>query len=178
MDNLKIDDQILKDANEIAHINLSCWKKSYKDIINKTFLDNLNFDTTFEIRKNLINQKRGIHLVASIENKIVGFSDAGMFFFKEKQTLSEEQKLNRKELGEIYAIYIDPKYQNKGIGEALFLETKNRLLKYELNPFLIWTLKDNHIARIFYEKQGGIKVDEILIQIGDHQYVEVGYQFT
>lgn len=178
MNNLKIENQILPDAKEIAHIKLSCWKKSYKDIINSTFLDNLNFETTFEFRKDLINQKRGIHLVASIDKKIVGFSDAGMFFFKDKQILSEEQKLNRKELGEIYAIYIDPKYQNKGIGEALFLETKNKLLKYELTPFLIWTLKDNRRARVFYEKQGGIKVDEILIKIGDDQYVEVGYQFT
>ena len=155
-----------------------CWKQSYKNIIEASFLDNLKFENILETRKNLINQERGIHLVVSVDNQVVGFCDAGMFFFKEKQIFSAAQKSKRKELGEIYAIYVDPNYQKKGIGKLLFLESKHRLTKSGLTPFLVWTLKDNYPARSFYEKNGGIKVDEILIQIGDRRYIEIGYQFT
>lgn len=178
MDNLTISNQSIEDADAISRINVTCWKESYKHIVESSFLEKLNIKSNTEIRKNLILQKRGIKLVAKLNDRIVGFSDAGMFFFKEKQILSTLQKSNRNELGEIYALYVDSEYQDKGIGQALFSETKNRLLKNELSPFLIWTFKENHKARIFYEKQGGIKVDEALIQIGEHQYEEVGYKFN
>jgi hypothetical protein len=42
----------------------------------------------------------------------------------------------------------------------------------------VWALEDNHIARNFYQKNGGVLLsNKNQIQIGDQNLTEVGYQF-
>lgn len=174
--NLTIRSATLQDAADIAHINLLCWKKNYTDIVNQQVLNNLSFDDKFQSRKKTSFENNEIHLVACLDNNIVGFSDAGKFFFKERHELSESQKFNRNEIGEIYTLYVHPNYQHSGIGSALFKQVSIQLIEKKLSPFLVWTLKENHSARHFYEKNGGKQVDEVVNKKYGH--IEIAYQFN
>ena len=42
---------------------------------------------------------------------------------------------------------------------------------------VLWCLKDNVLARKFYEKMGGIIIKERLIHIGNKDYEEVAFEY-
>ena len=76
------------------------------------------------------------------------------FVFHENQKISKNHLKNRKERGEINAIYILPEYQHRGIGKTLFQFGKSKLEECGLTPFIAWVLKDNHQAIKFYKSMG------------------------
>ena len=49
-------------------------------------------------------------------------------------------------------------------------------LKKEYNYLLISTLKENN-ANLFYQKQGGIKIDETVFKLENSEYIENLYKF-
>ena len=56
--------------------------------------------------------------------------------------------------GEVRAIYLLPGWGRMGIGSKLLQAAVNSLLKQGYHNLYLWTLKDNQIARCFYEKNG------------------------
>jgi putative acetyltransferase len=75
---------------------------------------------------------RGEVWVAELENHIVGFI----------VVIKAEEELNQ--------IFVDPMYQNKGVGSALINKAK------EISPkrLKLYTLQQNQRACLFYEKHG------------------------
>lgn len=167
----------LDDTEEIARVHYESWKTSYPGIVDQNLLDTLVFEELLQLRKQILQETHGIHLVVLCGDTIVGFCDAEVMHFHENHVLSEEQKKMRDERGELRRIYLLEEHKGKGIGYALFEEARLRLKKRGLIPFLLWALKDNKSARSFYERQGGILVDEISVKLGDRLYPEVGYRF-
>ncbi len=168
---------VVSDAEGIARVHFMSWKTSYRGIIEQGYLDAMVFEERLHHRRKIFEESTSIHLVALYGDTIIGFCDAHYLRFHSNQGLTLEQKEQRKELGEIYGIYLLEAHQGKRIGTALFEETRVQLKKRELIPFLLWTLKENFKARSFYEKQGGIIVDEISVKIGNQIYPEVAYRF-
>lgn len=166
-----------KDLAEIAMVHWKSWQTSYKGIINQTFLDNRSFEDCLNLRKKIFNTKFAICFVATCQDQIVGFVDAGDLRIHENQFLSELQKTRRTEKGEIYALYLLKQHQGKGCGKALFQRLKQEMQEKDLIPFLAWVFKDNFKARGFYEFQGGVIVEETSIKIGSDFYQEVAYKF-
>lgn len=174
---LTIRSAYIEDASSIANIHLACWKTNYQNIISQVFLDSLKWQDRLENRQRIIREDPCIQLVALYEDRIVGFCDAGKLYFRKNQILSIEQQQKRDEPGEIYAIYISPEHQKKGIGKALFLETKEQLAQKNLIPFVVWTLKDNYVSRQFYEALGGKLVDVAEGTWGGQKCRLVAYRF-
>ena len=54
---------------------------------------------------------------------------------------------------------------------------KNDLKKQGNKKMIIWCLKENQPSRKFYEKMGGILVNEHNISFGDKKYPEVAFGF-
>ena len=166
----------LLNAADIAHIHLNCWKNNYKGIIDQSFLDTLTLEDRLKNRQKILKESTDIHFIALYQNKIVGFCDAGHFYFRTNQKLSTEQRNNRNEPGEIYSMYVSPEYQNRGIGKFLFEQARNELNNKGLIPFIIWTLKDNQASCQFYESLGGIRIDEMVRSFGGREYSQVAYR--
>ncbi|ABG31674.1 N-acetyltransferase [Roseobacter denitrificans] len=72
--------------------------------------------------------------VAKIDNKVVGF-------------------IARHE-SEVYALYVLPEAQDKGIGTALLEDAKG-----ECDKLGLWSYEANGVAAIFYELRGFVSVD-------------------
>lgn len=168
----------MSDAEAIAHVHLITWKVSYKGIIEHSYLDQLTFANRLDLRKKVLAENAGIHLIATFNDNIIGFYDAGRLLFHDNQKVSEKQSKQRNEEGEIYALYILPEHQHLGVGRVLFQAGTNKLKEKHLTPFIAWVLKENYPAIKFYESMGGKLVDEIAVMIGDKEYREIAYQFN
>ena len=167
----------MNDASDIAKIHYQCWQTNYIDIIDHTFLNSLKLEDRIKNREKIIREDPCIQLVTLYENKVVGFCDAGSFYFRENQTVAIHDSAKFKEPGEIYAIYIDPKYQNNGIGQILFSEARRQLFQKGLAPFIVWTLKDNSIAYKFYEKLNGKIIGDMNVNFGGREYGQIAFKF-
>ncbi|MGI8696197.1 MAG: GNAT family N-acetyltransferase [Mycobacteriales bacterium] len=56
--------------------------------------------------------------------------------------------------GEVWAIYVLPECLSTGVGRALMDAGLTRLAEQQLDPVLLWVLRDNQRARRFYERAG------------------------
>ena len=152
----------IKDAKEIVKINMLGWKQTYKGIFPQKFLDDLNVNDEVSIKKceNKINE----YAVCEIDNKIVGIVRYG----KNKKDFDDYY-------GEIYALYIDNRYQHQGIGTKLFKFAIDEL-KNNFKVVLVSTLIENS-ANAFYKKIGGNLIGNCEFILENNSYTENLYEF-
>lgn len=153
-----------KDIDKIAKIIVDDWKISYKGIIDSNYLEALNYiDRAKNIKEKYKKQKSIVY----IDNEDVkGYCRFG------------ENRDNKKEYGEIYALYIKYGERNNGIGKSLSKKAMQILKNKGYKEVVIWCLKENKNARKFYEKIEGKLCNERKITIGDKQYDEVCYKYN
>lgn len=92
-----------KDAKEIVYINIMSWKETYKGMLPQDFLDNLNPYNEENVKR--CQQSIEEYAVYEENNKVVGIVRYG-----------ENKKGYDNIYGEIYALYVDSKYQHQNIG--------------------------------------------------------------
>ena len=78
---------------------------------------------------------------------------------------------------ELWAIYVLPTWQRKGLGRALFHEGARLLQAEGYGRMLVWVLKENPKGRGFYEHLGGVLLGEREIELGGAKLWEVAYGF-
>lgn len=150
----------INDAKEIIKINVNGWKKTYKNIFPKDFLDNLNQNDKESIKK--CRDKISQYAVCEINNKVVAMIRYG------------KNKKNYDDLyAEIYALYVDDNYKKKRIGTELIKFAFNEL-KEEYNYVLISTLVEN-TANEFYKKTGGKLIGSSNFILENKEYLENVY---
>ena len=79
--------------------------------------------------------------------------------------------------GEIIELYLSPAYQGIGLGKYLFEDCQSQLYRSKLNPFLVWSLADNHRACQFYQRQGGKVIEESYENFGAHSLKKLAFGF-
>lgn len=76
---------------------------------------------------------------------------------------------------ELYAIYVHPRSQGRGIGRALLGRMVTELIARGHGSMCLWVLSGNAQARRFYERTGGSLVGESTITLGGLSYPQVAY---
>lgn len=76
--------------------------------------------------------------------------------------------------GELYAIYMAPSFERRGVGRRLVDAAARRLAADGLRSLLVWALADNPY-RGFYAALGGAPVLEREITIEGQPLTEIGY---
>ncbi len=134
------------DIEKIAFINAESWKTTYKGIINQSFLDTLNKEQQLSRAKRLVESENLICLVACEKQseQIVGFV-----------CLGENREKNVDADCELQAIYLLEEFQGCGAGKILFEEGVRHLLEKSKKRMMVSVFEANHLARSFYERQGG-----------------------
>jgi len=79
--------------------------------------------------------------------------------------------------GELTAIYILDRYQQRGVGRQLVRAVVQKLDQMNIRSMLVWVLANNPACR-FYETLGGQKVDEKEIERGGTKLLEIAYGWT
>ncbi|QDQ03276.1 GNAT family N-acetyltransferase [Lysinibacillus fusiformis] len=134
---MQVDDIIF--VQEVAK---SSWHDTYEGIIPKEIQD--RFLQVAYSEETLIKRlHKSPFLVAELEGSLVGFANFS--------TINDGQ-------AELYAIYLSPNLQHKGIGTAL-LEKGIQALEGATN-LTVCVEKDNTIGRHFYQAKGFQLVEE------------------
>lgn len=168
----------VEDAGEIANVRVTTWRSTYRGLISQDYLDKM--DIAAETR----NYQNGLaHMpperiifVAEVQpeggpqpdrGKVVGYSNAG-----------PARDLDSEFPAELYALYILPEYQGRGIGRSLVREAAGWLTGKGYQTMIIYVLRENEPARKFYEAIGGRMVRELTRDVLGLTLSEVGYGYT
>jgi GNAT superfamily N-acetyltransferase len=164
---MKIRPAVLADAPSIARSHLASWRATYAGIVPQAYLDSLNESQFTEQWRTWITTETSATIcVAEVDGILCGFASAGPL----RNSVSSYD-------GELYAIYLLPEMQRKGIGRALFTHIAGLLAARKLNHMLLWSLRDNPSTG-FYERMGGAIVADDTCEIGGETLPTVAYGWT
>jgi L-amino acid N-acyltransferase YncA len=154
----------VEDAGAIARTHVASWKATYPGIVPQEYLDSLNTEERAERwRRNLITPS-GVNIyVADCSGTICGFASGG-------PARAQIPGFT----GELYAIYLNPEVQFRGIGSRLFWTIAKDLQFSGHRSMYVWVLKENP-SRRFYELMGGRPLTAAEIEIGGKILTEVSY---
>ena len=143
---LKIRSARTEDATITATINVLGWKTTYRGLVPDELLDALSVtEKRIERFEDQILQCE-IFLVAENEKGVVGYLCAGK---PRDNDIPYEY--------EIYAFYVHPDFQRKGVGSNLFDKFKEKI---QGSSFCVYVLDGNMKGINFYQKMGGTRYPE------------------
>jgi ribosomal protein S18 acetylase RimI-like enzyme len=76
---------------------------------------------------------------------------------------------------ELYAIYVHPEHQGRGIGSKMWDHLLDALRERGHRSMCLWVLSDNTTARRFYQARGGAEAGGAPITLGDRKYDQIAY---
>lgn len=154
----------IADASAIASVYVDTWRTAYRGLLPDDFLDALSHEGYEERWRRSLAAETTRTYVAVAGHDVVGFASGG-------RERAGEDGFG----GELYAIYVTHDEQRRGHGRKLVEATARGLRELGLNDMIVWVLRDNHPARLFYERLGGAYVRAQPITIGSALLQEVGY---
>jgi ribosomal protein S18 acetylase RimI-like enzyme len=158
-----------RDAAGIGRVRIDAWRAAYRGIVPDEVLANLDYAAEAERHRQRFHETRGqanhfFYVAVDAAESVVGFGVGG----------SERDGLPGYP-GELYALYVHPDWQSRGVGRALAAAVFADLHAAGLEPLVIWALKENTRAGAFYRRLGGEVVAEKQITIGGKVLAEVGF---
>ena len=143
-----------EDAAAIARVHVATWRAAYAGVVPDAYLVAMTEKGQARQWGGLLGQglgqgrnrtqaREGVLVAESPGGVLVGFGSCGR---ARAGTLSYR--------GEVFTLYVDVDWQNRGIGRALLVELFRTLLDHGLPDALIWVLSANP-SRYFYEALGG-----------------------
>ncbi len=167
MENIIIRNVKEKDIPSIAEIQVNGWKTAYKGIIDDVVLNTMNKNDKIERFKS--NYQKNGFIVAELKNEVVGFCR----YIESNEFTPDMQNIDC----EITALYVKPELKYNGIGTKLFQFVTNEFKIKSKTKMILWCLKDNEPSKKFYTKMGGKIAKERVIEIGENNYYEVGFEY-
>lgn len=154
----------IADARAIAAVYVDTWRAAYRGLLPDGFLDALSKDVYEERWRRSLGDASGRAYVAVAGREIVGFASCG------RERAGEDAYE-----GELYAIYVRHEEQRRGHGRRLVQAAARGVRELALGDMIVWVLRDNHAARVFYERLGGAYLRTQPITIGSSLLQEVAY---
>jgi ribosomal protein S18 acetylase RimI-like enzyme len=138
----------LADADDLGGVHVRAWRAAYRDgLMPDEYLDGLSeSERASDWRVALAGppRSRGARLVAESEDgTVVAFALVGPAGGDPEA-----------ELGELYAINVDPAHWGSGVGSELLAAATDALESAGFGSAILWVHPDNERARDFYETRG------------------------
>ena len=168
MENVIIRNIEEKDIPSVVDIQINGWKSAYNRIIDDNVLNSMNRNERIAKRKN--DYKENGFIVAELNNQVVGFCR----YIDSNKFTQDIPNIDC----ELLALYVKPKLKYNGIGTRLFQFVINDFKSKNKNKMILWCLKDNESSKKFYIKMGGKIIKERAIEIGEKEYLEVGFEYN
>jgi len=134
------------DARSIASVHVDSWREAYDGIIPHHLLEELSVEHRETFWRGMLELTTGDHRpwVAENDDGILGFVDPGLSRDDDADAMT----------GEIYAIYVEPDCQGRGIGRDLLSHALHDLKSHGFQAATMWCHEDNDRARRLYERSG------------------------
>jgi len=136
------------DAEAVAAVHVRAWQTAYAGIVPDDVLAALDpVQRAKRRRTQLADPHRpGMLFVAVCDGAVVGFAEVGPGLVGDDQFDDDT--------GQVYALYVDPGWWRRGVGQALLDVALAHLLAARPRPVRLWVLAANTAARRFYERYG------------------------
>ena len=160
----------LDDIPGIARVHVDTSQATYKSIIPDKSLANQSYAKRQSNWARIFNQVSDnnsfIYVAENKSKQIIGFIHGGL-----------ERENNLEYRGEVYALYVLPNYQKKGVGRNLWQTAIEKLNRMGINSLLVWVLAENSACR-FYEALKGIEICSKQIKRGDKTLTAIAYGWS
>lgn len=134
----------IADSPEVASVHVRSWRESFDGIVPRAFLDKMSVEQRTEAFAGRFSEASyGMYVAEAEESGVVGFADYG----EPRDDVAGYE-------AELYAIYLLPEYQGRGVGQALFRRVVEALVGSGKRSLYLLAL-DVSPYKSFYEKIGG-----------------------
>src|SRR5512144_870129 len=146
-----------RDAAAIARVHVETWQAAYAGLLPDSLLAGMSDVRQSAWWSRLLadpGEARGVFVADDEERGVVGFGSCG-------PVRDPPEGLNETEVrvGEVYTLYVEPDFQNLGLGRRLLDALFRQLRADGCDTAVLWMLADNP-TRFFYEGLGGRRVGE------------------
>ncbi|MDT0345867.1 GNAT family N-acetyltransferase [Streptomyces litchfieldiae] len=142
------------DIEGVGRARIEGWRHAYRGVVPKDFLDGMRPELfAARLRAALPAEPPGrVHLVADLRGTgVIGWAHPGTYRPDETVDKEEEETEN---WGELYALYLVPRYIGAGVGRALLDASTRWLAGQGHRRMRLWVLRENALGRGFYGRSG------------------------
>jgi ribosomal protein S18 acetylase RimI-like enzyme len=141
----------LDDSDAIGNVHVRAWQGAYRGVMPDEYLDGLRAEDRATMWRGYFAVPRPDHQLTVVVHagEVVGFAASG----------PEAGESARSDVGELYAINLDPSSWGKGFGRALLREVTEALATAGYGSAVLWVAPQNTRARSLYESEGWIDDD-------------------
>lgn len=155
------------DSPAIAEIHVASWKHTYVGQMPDDVLNNLSVPAREAGWRTSLSEGHSQVLLSEDKDVVTGFVCFGPARDAESRSIPT---------GEVFAIYLGPTHQGRGVGFALWQGAIDALREQGYTEVVVWALDTNTVARRFYERCGCVVDGEPRpIMIGGKELTEVSY---
>ncbi len=151
----------LGDAPEVAAVNVASWQATYRGIVSDDFLDGMSVEAQTDRWQARLASASRVWVALHAGGQVVGYAMGG-----------PRREGPERYTGELYALYLLPVAQRRGLGRRLVAKVAQDLIADGFDSMLVWVLRDNP-NRGFYQRLGGKEVAAQTIVIGGRPLPEV-----
>ena len=148
----------LEDATAIATIHVHSWQVAYQGIVPAALLDSLSVEQREGVWRQNLERGTPDTWVAEEGGRILGWISAARSRDSDAVPSTSE----------VWAIYVDPPYWRRGVGQRLWREAEGQMGASGFSEITLWVLKENAQAIAFYERNG------LVIEPGREQAITQG----
>jgi L-amino acid N-acyltransferase YncA len=141
---MTIEPATAEDARAVAQIHVDAWRAAYVGIVPDDYLASLSVDDREAMWREAIATGKPEMLVARRDGRVIGWVSFD----------AARAKGAAADVGELWAIYLDPRHVATGAGRALWLGARQRLIERGFRSAVLWVLAGNTRAIRFYERAG------------------------
>ena len=145
-DSIRIRPGTPADIPVISQAYVASWRSTYQGFAPEVFVKGLTIEAASKIFADSLKPNSYsyfLHVAETPEGRIVGFADGG-----------KERGHPERGTGELYAIYLLPEFQRRGIGKKLFNAAVQSLAQSGISSMEVWVLAQSPYRK-FYEAMGG-----------------------
>jgi len=143
----------LADVEALSVLHVRAWQSAYRGLLPEDLLDGISLEEWTRRRRRGMEQPASPltrtwvreTLSSAGEPRLIGFAIAGP---------CRDSDLHRREVGEVYAMYLEPAAVGLGHGRALMQHTLRVLEEQGFREVSLWVLEQNARARRFYDLAG------------------------
>lgn len=161
----------LSDVDAIASLHLASWRAAYRGIVPDEFLAAITLESrVIRWRKALSSPEAPpTETILAVDGDTI----QGVCSF------GPRRRPESTDIGEVYALHVEPTSRRRGIGRRLLDDSLRRLAIRGFSGAVLWVLRDNAEARRFYEAQGWSVTGEEMVEERDgHAIPETRYAIS
>lgn len=158
----------IEDSRAIAEVHVASWQHTYIGQVPDEYLAGLSVAVREAAWRESFEKEGHRILLAEDGDLTAGFVSLGP---------SRDDDADPKTVGEVYAIYLRPENQGRGLGAELWQKAVDLLRASGCAELTVWVLDTNSPARRFYEGRGCFLDGESKkSSIGGKDVVELRYR--